>query len=44
VVPSEESRMAEVLLRIARTRGDLAEFVGVQVGAFTRARVEGQGA
>ncbi|KAL7418776.1 hypothetical protein Q5752_006459 [Cryptotrichosporon argae] len=42
-VEEDNERMAEVLLRIARTRPDMGEFLPAQVAALVRARVERQG-
>lgn len=38
----DNDRMAEVLLRIARTRPDMGEFLTQQIGQLTRARIERQ--
>lgn len=40
-VAGEEQRMAEILLRIARTRSDMGEFLRQQVELYNRLRLEG---
>lgn len=39
----EGERMAEILLRIARTRSDLGDVLAQQVGRFNQLRLRGQG-
>lgn len=41
---SEGERMAEILLRIARTRPDLADVLAQQMGQFSSLRLKAQGA
>ncbi|ORY25540.1 hypothetical protein BCR39DRAFT_543937 [Naematelia encephala] len=38
-----EERMAEILLRIARTRSDMAEFLPRELGLLNKARIDRQG-
>nr|XP_019009601.1 cytoplasmic protein [Kwoniella pini CBS 10737]OCF48382.1 cytoplasmic protein [Kwoniella pini CBS 10737] len=39
----ENERMAEILLRIARTRPDIGDFLSHEIGSLNRGRVEKQG-
>ncbi|WVQ81673.1 hypothetical protein IAT38_003798 [Cryptococcus sp. DSM 104549] len=42
VKEDDSERMAEVMLRIARTRGEMAEFLAHEIGLLTKSRVERQ--